>query len=95
MVSVYCQHNYVVKVTKLAEVWKERDAPAETATILMSPRHISPWSPLGQSCQRYGEKEGVREKSGAIGMATAAKLVSHKCTAMVKVFRGTEPQSLH
>ena len=70
------------------------DAPAETATILMSPRHISPWSPLGQSCQRYGEKEGVREKSGAIGMATAAKLVSHKCTALVKVFRGTEPQSL-
>ena len=27
-------------------------------------------------------------------MATAAKLVSHKCTALVKVFRGTEPQSL-
>ena len=33
--------------------------------------------------------------SSAIGMATAAKLVSHKCTALVKVFRGTEPQSLH
>ena len=32
--------------------------------------------------------------SSAIGMATAAKLVSHKCTALVKVFRGTEPQSL-
>ena len=27
-------------------------------------------------------------------MATAAKLVSHKCKALVKVFRGTEPQLL-
>ena len=27
-------------------------------------------------------------------MATAAKLVSHKCTALVKIFRGTEAQLL-
>ena len=27
-------------------------------------------------------------------MATAAKLVSHKCRALVKIFRGTEPLSL-
>ena len=45
---------------------EREDAPAEAATLLMSSRHISPWSTLGQSCQSYGEKEGVSEESGAI-----------------------------